>query len=31
MGQNPPEYVAIYKERPKDIRTAYEISIKLLT
>lgn len=31
MGQNDPKYVAIYKDRPSDIRTAYEICIKLLT
>ena len=26
-----PKYVAMYKDRPKDIREAYEISLKLLT
>ena len=31
FGQAAPQYVAMYKERPRDIRTAYEICIKLLT
>ena len=31
LGQDDPCYVAIYKDRPKDIREAYEIAAKLLT
>lgn len=31
FGMNEPKYVAIYKDRPKDIREAYEITLKLLT
>ena len=30
-GINEPKYVAMYKDRPKDIRTAYDITLKLLT
>lgn len=30
FGQSDPMYVAIYKDRPKDPRTAYEIAAKLL-
>lgn len=30
LGLQDPKYVAIYKERPKDVRTAYEIAIRLL-
>lgn len=28
-GMDPPKYVAIYKDRPNDIRKAYEIAMKL--
>ena len=31
FGMSEPKYVAMYKDRPKDIREAYEISLKLLT
>ena len=31
LGINEPKYVAMYKDRPKDIRDAYEIAAKLLT
>lgn len=31
FGLNEPKYVAIYKDRPKDIREAYTIAMKLLT
>lgn len=31
MGQADPMYVAMYKTRPRDIREAYDTSIKLLT
>ena len=31
FGQTDPMYVAMYKERPKDPRDAYEIAAKLLT
>lgn len=31
FGQQEPMYVAIYKDRPKDIREAYETAAKLLT
>jgi len=31
FGQSEPMYVAMYKERPKDIRDAYENAAKLLT
>lgn len=31
MGLNDPAYVAIYKDRPRDIREAYENAAKLLT
>ena len=31
FGQQDPMYVALYKDRPKDIREAYDISAKLLT
>ena len=31
LGQADPCYVAIYKDRPKDIREAYEAAAKLLT
>ena len=30
-GLQEPKYVAIYKERPRDIRTAYDNAMKLLT
>lgn len=30
-GAQEPKYVAIYKERPRDIRTAYDTAMKLLT
>lgn len=30
LGLKEPKYVAIYKDRPKDIRTAYDNAIKLL-
>lgn len=30
-GMQEPKYVAIYKERPRDIRTAYDNAMKLLT
>lgn len=30
LGLKPPKYVAIYKDRPKDIRTAYDNALKLL-
>lgn len=29
FGMNEPKYVAMYKDRPKDIREAYEIALKL--
>ena len=29
FGMNEPKYVAMYKDRPKDIREAYEITLKL--
>ena len=29
-GVSPPQYVAIYKDRPKDIREAFKIALKLL-
>jgi hypothetical protein len=31
FGTNEPKYVAIYKDRPRDIRIAYMIALKLLT
>ena len=31
FGQQQPMYVALYKDRPKDIREAYDIAAKLLT
>ena len=31
FGQQEPKYVAIYKDRPKDIRESYDIAAKLLT
>ena len=31
FGDNEPKYVAVYKDRPKDIRIAYMIALKLLT
>ena len=31
FGQQQPMYVAIYKDRPRDIREAYETAAKLLT
>lgn len=31
FGMEPPKYVAMYKDRPSDIREAYEITRKLLT
>ncbi len=31
FGLNPPQYVAMYKDRPKDPREAYENAAKLLT
>lgn len=31
LGLNNPRYVALYKERPRDIRDAYENAAKLLT
>ena len=31
FGMNPPKYVAMYKDRPGDIREAYETARKLLT
>jgi hypothetical protein len=31
LGQSDPMYVAIYKDRPKDPREAYEMAAKLLT
>ena len=31
FGLQEPKYVAIYKDRPRDIRTAYEMAMKLLT
>lgn len=31
FGTSPPKYVAIYKDRPKDPREAYEIAAKMLT
>ena len=31
FGQSEPKYVAIYKDRPKDLREAYENAAKLLT
>lgn len=31
FGMDPPKYVAIYKDRPNEIREAYEIARKLLT
>ena len=31
LGQSDPKYVAIYKERPRDPRDAYEMAAKLLT
>lgn len=30
QGLEPPQYVAIYKDRPKDIREAYKITLRLL-
>ena len=30
LGLKPPKYVAIYKDRPKDVREAYDTAIKLL-
>jgi hypothetical protein len=30
FGQNPPKYVAIYKDRPNNIREAFEITMRLL-
>lgn len=30
IGLKDPKYVAIYKDRPKDIRTAYDTALKLL-
>ena len=30
FGLNPPAYVAIYKDRPNDIREAYKIALRLL-
>ena len=30
-GLNEPKYVAIYKDRPRDIRYAYDMAMKLLT
>lgn len=29
-GLSEPKYVAMYKDRPKDIRTAFDITLKLL-
>lgn len=29
-GMSPPKYVAIYKDRPNDIRAAYDMALKLL-
>ena len=31
LGMQEPKYVAMYKDRPKDIREAYDIAAKLLT
>ena len=31
FGMNPPKYVAMYKDRPGDVREAYEMARKLLT
>ena len=31
FGMNDPMYVAMYKERPRDIREAYDIAAKMLT
>ena len=31
FGSSDPKYVAVYKDRPRDIRTAYETALKLLT
>lgn len=31
LGMEDPKYVAIYKDRPKDIRQAYDMAMKLLT
>lgn len=31
FGEREPKYVAIYKDRPRDIRAAYMIALKLLT
>ena len=31
FGMEPPKYVAMYKDRPNDIREAYEMARKLLT
>jgi len=30
-GMQPPKYVAMYKDRPRDIREAFNIAMKLLT
>lgn len=30
FGMNSPQYVAIYKERPKNVKTAYDMAFKLL-
>jgi len=30
-GLSEPKYVAMYKDRPRDIREAYDITLKLLT
>lgn len=31
FGMDDPKYVAIYKDRPNDIRKAYDLTMKLLT
>lgn len=31
FGDSEPKYVAVYKDRPRDIRVAYMIALKLLT
>jgi len=31
FGDKEPKYVAVYKDRPRDIRIAYMIALKLLT